>query len=155
SRLRLPPPQARQPTRASRRLIWPPPVRFARAFRPPWPRCAPRRLTRALTSTNATTFRRIGRRPSGGGTTRASPRSNAVMTPTQGAGRVQGDGGLGYPAARRRVAVDLRVPGAADEDGAVWMHAEAPAGIKGAAANEGLADHVAGDPDAVGVADED
>src|SRR5262252_3888209 len=35
------------------------------------------------------------------------------------------------------------------------MHAEAPAGIKGAAANEGLADHVAGDPDAVGVADED
>ena len=35
------------------------------------------------------------------------------------------------------------------------MHAEAPAGVKGAAANEGLADHVAGDPDAVSVADED
>src|SRR5258708_1633059 len=35
------------------------------------------------------------------------------------------------------------------------MHAVAPAGVKGAAANEGLADHVAGDPDAVGIADED
>jgi hypothetical protein len=35
------------------------------------------------------------------------------------------------------------------------MHAEAPAGVKGAAANEGLADHVASDPDAVSVADED
>src|SRR6516165_6417607 len=35
------------------------------------------------------------------------------------------------------------------------MHAITLAGVKCAAANEGLADHVAGYPDAVGVADED
>jgi hypothetical protein len=60
-----------------------------------------------------------------------------------------------HPAARYRVAADLGVPWPADEGCTVWVHAEAPAGAEGAAANEGLADHVAGDPDAVSVAEED
>src|SRR5258708_34608985 len=77
------------------------------------------------------------------------------MDRTHVAGPVHRDGGLRHRAARHRVAADLAVPGPADEDGAFRPHAVAPAAVKGPAANEGLADHVAGDPDAVGIADED
>ncbi len=70
------------------------------------------------------------------------------------AGSIHRDDRLCYPAPRRRVGADHGILRPTDENSAVRGDAIELARAKGVAAYERLADGVAGDPHAVGVADE-
>ena len=71
------------------------------------------------------------------------------------AARIDRDGNRRDVPASDDVFADLDIPGAADEDRAVGLDMEELAGPKQIAAHKCLADRIAGDPGAVGIADED
>jgi hypothetical protein len=103
SRLRSPPPRAHRLTLAFLRPIASLPIPCGRVFRPSWPSYAPQPLTLGRTSTNATTSRRIGRKPSGARTIRGFQRSNAATIPTTFLPSITASAAnLGAPMASRR-----------------------------------------------------